>query len=71
LSDFAEHHVQQEIAVERLVAVLADDFKSVSHDQIEHAVRDAFKLRSAAHLKEFVPVFVERDLRRTLKSSAK
>jgi len=65
----AEHHVREEIEIERLSAALAEEYGQLAPDAIEHAVRGAFERRSAVAVKEFVPIFAERDVRRELRTS--
>jgi hypothetical protein len=69
VTEAAERHVREEIEIVRLSAALADEFGQLLPDTIEHAVRDAYQRRSAVSVKEFVPVFVERDVRRELRAS--
>jgi hypothetical protein len=69
VADSAERHVREEVEIERLSAALSDEFGRLSPDEIEHAVRDAFERRSAVSVKDFVPIFVQRELRRELRAS--
>jgi len=62
--------VPEDVEVQRLSDDLSGEFKQVGHDDIEHAVRDSFERHSArARVKDFVPIFVERELRRLFRSS--
>jgi hypothetical protein len=71
LTRTAERQVREEIEIERLVAALSDDFEQVPPNTIEQSVRDAFQRRSAVRVKDFLPIFVERDLRRELRGTSK
>jgi hypothetical protein len=61
--------VREDLEVDRVSAELADKFQDVSPDVIEHGVRQEFGRWSAVPVRDFVPVFVERALRRKLRES--
>jgi hypothetical protein len=65
----AERHVREEIEIERLSAALAAEYGQLAPSAIELAIRDAFERRSAVSVKDFVPIFVERDVRRGLRAA--
>jgi hypothetical protein len=68
VTDEAEHHVHQEIEIERLSAELAAEFRQVTPESIETAVRDEFERGAQARVKDFLPLFVERNVRRRLRA---
>jgi hypothetical protein len=68
VDDEPHHHLHEEIGIERLSAVLADEFSTVERDAIEQAVRAEFTRRANSPVTDFVPLFVERDLRRKLRA---
>jgi hypothetical protein len=61
--------VHQELEVDRLSDVLATEFERADPDTIETVVRAEFAHRSRAPIQDFVPVFVERTLRRRFRNS--
>ena len=61
--------VREEFEADRLTADLVDRFRDVSPDVIECRVRDEFDRWSAAPVRDFIPIFVERALRGTLRES--
>jgi hypothetical protein len=62
-------HVLQELEVDRLSDALAEEFERADPDTIETVVRAEFARRSRAPIQDFVPVFVERTLRRRFRNS--
>ncbi len=60
--------VREELEVDRLSAVLADRFRGMAPDMIEHRVREEFGRWSAVPVHDFVPIFVERNLRGELRA---
>jgi len=61
----AEQHVRDEIEIGRVSGLLADRFHE-DPSAIESAVRAEFERHSDSRIKDFVPVFVERSVRRQL-----
>jgi hypothetical protein len=61
---------RDEFEVDRLSAALADTFRGVSVDEIESRVREEFARWSAVPVRDFIPIFVERALRRRLRAAA-
>ena len=59
-------HVHQEIEVDRLSGELAAKFHQFDPATIETVVRAEFSRRSARPVQDFVPIFVERTLRKRL-----
>ncbi len=59
-------HVHQEIEVDRLSGELAAEFRQIDPATIETVVRAEFTRRSARPIQDFVPIFVERTLRKRL-----
>jgi hypothetical protein len=70
LDDEAAQHVDHEGEVERLSAGLAYEFRHLAPESIEQAVRAGFERRSNARVTDFLPLFVERDVRRSLRAQA-
>ncbi len=66
--DAAERHVREEVEIGRLSNVLAEQFHEDPTD-VEPAVRDEFQRRSSSPIRDFVPVFVERSVRRKLRDT--
>src|SRR5262245_20567264 len=63
-------HVPQDFEVKRLSDSLSSRFQQVEPDAIEDAVRDSYERHSAgARVKDFVSIFVERELRRELRAA--
>jgi len=60
-------HVHQEIEVDRLSGELAAEYGQFDPATIETVVRAEFTRRSARPVQDFVPIFVERTLRRRLR----
>src|SRR5262245_39740465 len=61
-------HVRNEVEIGRLTAELSDRFGDVAPDTVEQAVRAAFSRRSDVPIQDFVPIFVERSIRRALRA---
>ncbi len=60
--------VRAEFEVDRLTTALANMFQGVSLDEIEWRVREEFTRWSAVPVRDFIPIFVERALRGTLRA---
>jgi hypothetical protein len=60
-------HVKAALEIERIRAGLHAEFGEVSGDVIDRAVRAEFARRSSSPVQDFVPIFVERSLRRRLR----
>jgi hypothetical protein len=60
--------LQEDLEIGRLSAELADRFRGVPPEVIEHSVREEFVRWSAVPVHDFVPIFVARALRRKLRA---
>ena len=60
--------VRDEFEVDRLTVVLADKFQGLSLDEIRSRVREELARWSAAPVRDFVPILVERAVRGTLRT---
>jgi hypothetical protein len=59
--------IREDLEVGRLSAELADRFRGVPPEVIEHSVREEFVRWSAVPVHDFVPIFVARALRGRLR----
>jgi hypothetical protein len=59
--------IREDLEIGRLSAELADRFRGVAPELIEHSVREEFVHWSVVPVHDFVPIFVERALRRKLR----
>ena len=69
MSADARRHVRESNEIDRITDELSDEFEAVAPPTIEAAVRAEFDRRHDARVQDFVPVFVERSLRRKLRST--
>jgi len=59
--------IREDLEIGRWTAELAERFRSVPPEVIEHSVREEFVRWSAVPVHDIVPIFVERVLRRKLR----
>ena len=69
MSEDARRHVRESNEIDRITDELSNQFEAVAPPTIEAAVRAEFERRHDARVQDFVPVFVERSLRRKLRST--
>jgi len=69
VSEDARRHVRESNEIDRITDDLTGEFEAVAPPTIEAAVRAEFDRRHDAPVQDFVPVFVERSLRRKLRST--
>lgn len=62
--------VDEDAAIDQVVERLAVRFPSVDAETIETIVRDAYAAFANAHVRDFVPVLVERDAKARLQVAA-
>ncbi len=70
MSDDPHGGVRDDLEVDRLTAELADKYRDISPEVIEHVVRAEFERWSHVPVHDFVPIFVARALRGKLRSVA-
>jgi hypothetical protein len=64
----AEMHVRNEVEIGRLSFQFADKYPQVPPEWVEDAVRAEFGRRTDLHVQDFVPIFVERNVRAQLRA---
>ena len=60
--------IREDLEIGRLSAELSDRSRGVPPEVIEHSVREEFVRWSVVPVHDFVPIFVERALRRKLRT---